>query len=153
VPISESTLYNASSDILGDPSDSGYAAALSSIKSSKGWYYDFTQPGEKGLAKTTIYAGILYATTYVPPSTSGTPTACGEPTEGTAYLHAVNLLDASGTLTSNSRTDDVGGGIPSELVVVIREDGVSGLIGTSGGASQPPVERELPRKPTYWYQE
>jgi type IV pilus assembly protein PilY1 len=158
--ITEADLHNADANALSDPSGSGYAAALSDIQSKKGWFINLKESsaptwiGEKVLARTTIFAGVLYATTYVPPQSGGTPTVCGAPAEGTARQYSLNLLNASGVYNSSgSRSGDIGGGIPSELVIVIREGGTSGLIGTSGGAklTQPP--KDLPQRRTYWYQE
>lgn len=158
--LTHAVLYNANTDTLRNTADSGYAAALTAIKNSKGWYIDLmksTTPnwiGEKVLARTTIFAGVLYVTTYTPPQTGGTPTACGSPAEGTANQYALNLLNASGVYNSSGdRSGEIGGGIPSELVIIIREGGTSGLIGTSGGAklTQPP--QNLPQHRTYWYQE
>jgi len=65
---------------------------------------------------------------------------CPPPAEGTARLYALNYLSGAGVTDLNGdgtidRYVSIGGGIPSEVVVVIREGGVSGLIGTSGGAS------------------
>jgi hypothetical protein len=36
-------------------------------------------------------------------------------------------------------------------VVVIREGGVTGLVGVSGGTATPPLDSELPRFNTFWY--
>lgn len=158
--ITETNLHDADANALSNTSGSGYAAALSDIQSKSGWFINLkdsatsTWIGEKVLARTTIFAGILYVTTYIPPQSGGTPTACGSPAEGQAMQYSLNLLNASGVYnTSGARSGVIGGGIPSELVIVIREGGTSGLIGTSGGAklTQPP--KDLPRHKTYWYQE
>ena len=156
--IIESGLYDASANTLGNSADPGFATALTNIKASKGWYVDLkksTTPqwiGEKSLAKTTIYAGVLYVTTFTPAQSSG-GAACSDPQEGTATEWALNLFDARGMLIGDVRTADVGYGIPSELVIVIRESGASGLIGTSGGAGLPAVPKTLPRYRTYWSQQ
>lgn len=152
-------LFDATSNELQDPSGSGYASALADIKSKKGWFVnleDSSSPnwiGEKALARPTIFGGQLFVTTFVPPQNTGVG-VCPVPTEGTARLYSMNYLNATAVdKTTNDRTQDLGGGIPSELVVVIREGGVSGLVGTSGGASQATVPSELPQYRTYWYQE
>ncbi len=153
-----SALFDATANVLANTSDTNYATALGSIQASKGWFIDLKSTaspywiGEKSLAKTTIFAGVLYVTTYVPPQTSGSSTSC-EPLEGTAYLFALDLLNGVGKLTGGARSEAVGGGIPSELVVVIRPGGTSALIGTSGGARQANVGGTLPRFKTYWKQE
>jgi type IV pilus assembly protein PilY1 len=151
-------LFDATSNVLQDPSGAGYPAALADIKSKKGWFIDLeesTSPnwiGEKVLARTTIFGGQLFVTTFVPPQNTGVG-VCPVPSEGVAKLFSMNYLDGTAVdKTTNSRTQNLGGGIPSELVVVIREGGVSGLVGTSGGASQATVPTELPQYRTYWYQ-
>ena len=151
-------LFDATSNVLQDPTGPGYPAALADIKAKKGWFIDLlesTSPnwiGEKVLARTTIFGGQLFVTTFVPPTNTGVG-VCPVPSEGIAKLYSMNYLDGTAVdKTTNSRTQDLGGGIPSELVVVIREGGVSGLVGTSGGASQATVPTELPQYRTYWYQ-
>ena len=158
--LADSNLYDATGNALQDTAGAGYAAALSAIQAAKGWYIDLktsTSPywfGEKGLAKTTVFGGILYATTYSPVTTA--VSACDTAAEGTGYLYAMNYLNgtAISDLDNNGsieRSISVGGGIPSEIVIVIREGGVTALVGTSGGAKTPKVDSTLPRYPTFWY--
>lgn len=160
--LTDTDLYDATGNALQDPNGVSYASALASIRAKKGWYIDLMESsspqwiGEKGLAKTTIFDGVLYATTFTPHQNTGVVVECPEPAEGTGKVYALNYLngtamqdlDKNGTL---DRSLTIGGGIPSELVIVIREGGVSTLIGTSGGASQPNIDATLPRYTTYWY--
>ena len=157
--LTESNLHNADANALSNTSGAGYAAALSDIQSKKGWFIHLKEAsptdwiGEKVLARTTIFAGVLYVNTYIPPQTGGTPTACGAPAEGSAKAYELNLLNASGVYnTSGDRSAVIGGGIPSELVIVIREGGTSTLIGTSSGAKSEKLPPQTPHR-TYWYQE
>ena len=91
--------------------------------------------GEKGLAKTVIFNGTLYATTYIPANDSTAVATCAA-AEGEGRYYAVNYLDGTpafdlngdGTTDTNDRSAVVGGGVPSEPVIVIREGGVSGLV-------------------------
>ncbi len=157
--ITEASMYDATSNVLANTSDTNYATALSSIQASKGWYIDLKTSaspywiGEKSLARTTIFGGVLYVTTYTPPQSGASTVACGTPAEGTATQFALDLLNGAGRLTGGARSEVIGGGIPSELVVVIRPGGTSALIGTSGGAKQTNVGSTLPRFKTYWKQE
>ncbi len=157
--ITEASMYDATSNVLANTSDTNYATALSNIQTSKGWYIDLKTSaspywiGEKSLARTTIFAGVLYVTTYTPPQSGASAVACSAPAEGTATEFALDLLNGAGRLSGGARSAVVGGGIPSELVVVIRPGGASGLIGTSSGASTPDVGEVLPRFKTYWKQE
>lgn len=155
---STSVLFDATDNVLQDTAGAGYAAALADIQSKEGWFVDLketTSPtwiGEKVLARTTIFGGQLFVTTFVPSQNSAS-VVCPTPSEGTAKLYSMNYLNGTAVDSSGDRTQELGGGIPSELVVVIREGGVSGLVGTSGGASQATVPSELPQYRTYWYQE
>ncbi|MBI3546353.1 MAG: VWA domain-containing protein [Gammaproteobacteria bacterium] len=146
--LTEGDLYNSTSNDLEDPSSAGYAAALTALKSAKGWFVELkntTTPnwvGEKGLAEITVFSGVLYATTYIPPSVGPvTPGTCPPPAEGSARLYGLNYLSGAGIVDLNNsgsgidRFVDVGGGIPSGVVIVIREGGTTGLVGTSGGGA------------------
>jgi len=115
--------------------------------------------GEKGLAEITVFNGVLYATTYTPPSGGVVvPGVCPPPAEGTARLYGLNYLTGAGYADLDGDGDvdrfiGIGGGIPSGLVIVIREGGASGIVGTSGGAKNPGIKSPLPRRPTFWYDE
>jgi type IV pilus assembly protein PilY1 len=145
------------------------------IKDLDGWYIDIkemgaTAPtgapttwpwvGEKALAKAVIFDGALYITTYTPASNLTALDTCSA-TEGSAKLYALNYLSGAaqfdynkdGQITTADRSMNLGGGIPSELITVIREGGTSALVGTSGGAAQPEVKSDTPRFTTFWYEE
>lgn len=170
-PLDESDLYDATGNALQDRSSAGYDAALDAIKDKTGWYVDLTESGsataddpasfpwigEKGLARPVIFDGVLFVTTFVPTPDDGSQSKskCGPLAEGVGRVFAFNYLDATAAFDldgddSLDRYTEVGGGIPSETVVVIREGGVSTLVGTSGGAASPDVELNLPRYQTYW---
>jgi hypothetical protein len=81
-----------------------------------------------------------------------------EPNEGLGRVYGLNYLDAKIAIDldgdgSRERSIDLGGGIPSELVTVIREDGTTGLVGSSGGAAKVEVEDVAGQERTFWYQE
>jgi len=159
---------------LQDPAAAGYAADLATIRAKKGWYIDLketvaatvpplTSPsttywvGEKGLAKPVIFDGVIYVTTYTPANDATAVITCAS-TEGLGKIYGLGLYNATAVIDFDGdgtadRSKNVGGGIPSELVTVIREGGVTGLVGTSGGAASPNIGEELPRGKTYWYEE
>jgi len=172
--ITEAQLYQATSNALQDPEDSGFDAAVDAARAKTGWYIDLKEPtaqttaeglttnwvGEKGLATPVIFDDIIFQTTYVPASDVTAQVTCSK-TEGEARLYALNLLtaasaidfDESGSLETSDRYTTVGGGIPSELVVVIREGGVTGLVGVSGGTATPNIGGgQSPVGRTYWWQ-
>ena len=59
--------------------------------------------------------------------------------------------DGTSTLDKSDRTLTLGSGIPSQAVPVFQEEGVTLLIGTSGGAAAVDPEISLPRERTYWF--
>jgi len=168
IPISEYDMYDTTVNMIGSLSQ---ADINSNVKNSKGWYINLVEPsavtlmngesstsaGEKVLAKTLVFDGVLYVTTFVP-ANQDTVTAACTPNEGEARAYALNYLtgdavyDQDGDNTPD-RSAVIGGGIPSEVVIVIRDGGVTGLVGTSGGAAGVTVGGSLPRYKTYWYDE
>jgi type IV pilus assembly protein PilY1 len=151
--------------------------ATTALKASKGWFIDLLEPtaitvnltgatpatlttrwvGEKALAKPVIFDHVLYVTTYTPANAVTSTITCSA-NEGLGKIYALNLLNATATVDLNGdgtldRVSNVGGGIPSELVTVIRQDGVTGLVGTSGGAASPNIGGTLPRGKSFWYQQ
>lgn len=171
--ITETTtdLYDATANNLGTFTDAALDSEKTIIKGKKGFYIDLKESssltlpnglttiwvGEKGLAKTVIFGGVLYATTYVPANDLTAVQTCAA-AEGQGRVYAINYL--SGTpvfdLTGDStldRSKNAGGGIPSEPVIVIREGGVTGLVGTSGGAASVNAKSTGNKYRTYWYDE
>lgn len=164
--ITESLLYDATANNLGTFTGSALQNEIDNeVKTKKGWYIrlkETTSPnwiGEKGLAKATIFEGKILFTTFTPTSTSSTASAgtCAPLSEGVGKLYALDYLNATAAFDLDGdgtpdRSTEVGKGIPSETVVVIREDGASTLVGTSGGAARPDIELDMPRYNTFWYQ-
>lgn len=151
--IHDKDLFDATSNPLQNE-----GADTSSIKLKKGWYIDLVDGngkwiGEKGLAKTGIFAGQLMVTTFTPANETSAAEKC-KPNEGDATTYFLNVLngaavtdfDGDGTL---DRKLDVGGGIPSEVITIIRPGGVSKLIGPANPPVPPPPP---PRTKTYWSQ-
>jgi Tfp pilus tip-associated adhesin PilY1 len=93
-----------------------------------GWYINLPGTGEKVLAEPTVFGGILYFTTYTPPS-SGDP--CSQ--AGTATLYGLQyvtgagfLIDAGGSGGSSGgpiRTMRIGTGIPTAPVLSFKPGG------------------------------
>lgn len=135
------------------------AIEASGIQTSKGWYIDLKDGsnwvGEKSLARTSVFAGTLYVTAFTPASAATGQTTCAA-NEGLGTGYAINILngaasfdlDGSGTTTTADRKTNVGGGIPSEVVTVIREGGTTTLTGTKSGDDV----SDLNRLKTYWFQ-
>ncbi len=151
--ITNTGLINATSEVL-DTSDA--------TRQADGWYYDFTEAGftgEKVLSAATAIAGGVIFTTFRPGNN-----ALVDPCEGTignSTAYNFNILsanafldwDGSGDIDIQDRSISLGGGIPSEVVPVFTQEGVVGIVGIEGGASQLGVLSGLPRFRTYWYEE
>jgi len=78
-----------------------------------GWYINLTGAGEKCLSEASVFAGIVYFTTYTPAGTGGDP--CNQ--AGTAKLYAVSFIEGAGSLTGNARSMTLGVGIPTAPVL------------------------------------
>jgi len=169
--ITDSLLYDATSNTLGTLTGTALTTEINTnFKSKKGWFIDLkelaaitlpnglpptTWVGEKGLAKTTIFEGILNVTTFTP-SNDTTATATCAASEGLAKVYALNFLDGTPGLDLNGdgvvdRSVAIGGGIPSEVVVVVRPGGSTGLVNVSGGSTQVPIGQSGGPQKSYWH--
>lgn len=172
-PLSEIDLYDATVDTLASSSNTGYTAALADLKAKKGWFIDLkrqsaiTVPnglstvwvGEKVLARTTLLEGVLAVTTFTPANDTNAATSC-QASEGIATEYKVNVLNAAAVEDftgdgTKERSQQIGGGIPSEVVIVFRPDGTTGLINV-GGKGAPPKGTKPPQTNfidrVYWFE-
>lgn len=100
----------------------------------QGWFINLTGDGEKMLAEPTVFGGVVYFTTYTPPSASD-PCAQG----GTASLYGVDYITGAGALdtggTDPVRSTNIGTGIPSAPVISMRpgNDGTPDMYVTASG--------------------
>lgn len=160
-PLTTANLYDASSNAL---QGGGAQSEIDSLTASTGWYFDLKESdgswiGEKGLSKPVTLNGIMFFTTFIPTQSGAAATACSG-SEGTGRVFAVNVYNASavldfndsGSLSTADRFQTLGGGIPSEVVPVFQEEGVTILVGTSAGARSVQTGIGLPRERTFWYQ-
>ncbi|MGA2780384.1 MAG: hypothetical protein ABSF13_00520 [Smithella sp.] len=91
-----------------------------------GWYITLGGGGEKMLAAPVIYDQKVYFTTYTP---STVP--CDQ--NGVAKLYVVNYLTGAGQLTNGARSETIGVGIPSGVVISTNPDtgGYNAYVSTS----------------------
>lgn len=142
------------------------ASALDSTDASHlaadGWFYDFTTAGsaaEKVLSAPTTTSGIVVFTTFKPSTVSLADPCQGGVGDASAYnldILSANAgldWDGDGDIDLADRVLALGGGIPSDVVPVFTEEGVVGIVGIEGGASQLGVLSGLPRYRTYWYED
>lgn len=168
--LTDANLYDATANNLGTLTGQALQDEIdNNVKTKQGWYFDLKEAnnvtltnglttkwvGEKVLAKTLVYNGVLFFTTFVPANDSTAQNTC-QANEGEGRFYEVNLL--SGTPMYDLDGDNAldrfgvaGGGIPSEVIIVIRDGGVTGLVGTSGGAKQVSPGGGTNRYKTYWY--
>jgi type IV pilus assembly protein PilY1 len=151
--ITNAGLIDATMSIL-DTSDA--------TKQSDGWYYDFHSTGntgEKVLSAPNATAGGVTFTTFRPGAATVTNPCEGTLGNATAYNFSIlngNAFldwDTDGDIDLADRAMALGGGIPSDVVPVFTKEGVIGIVGIEGGASQLGVLAGLPRFRTYWYEE
>ncbi|MDH3513270.1 MAG: hypothetical protein OEM83_00140 [Gammaproteobacteria bacterium] len=170
--LTDNDLYDATANRLGTLTGAALQNEIdNNVKTKTGWYFDLKEAtnvtltnglttrwvGEKVLAKTLVYNGVLFFTTFIPANDSTAQNTC-QANEGEGRYYEVNLLtgapmydlDSDGNL---DRFGVAGGGIPSEVIIVIRDGGVTGLVGTSGGAKQVSPGGGTNRYKTYWYEE
>jgi len=124
--------------------------------SKHGWYINLAGSGEKILADSTIFGGVVYFTSYFPPS-GGNP--CNQ--AGTGSLYGVNFTtgagviterDAGGTLTGSLvRSMTIGTGIPTAPVISFKPSGTYAAgasiadlyVTVSGGAGMTAATRRV----------
>lgn len=171
-PITDSStdMYDATSNAFATATGTALDALIATLKTKKGWYIDLYEPtavtvpngltttwiGEKVLARTAIFNGVVYITTFTPANDTNALTTCSA-NEGVAKQYALNVFTAVGEGDfdrdgDKERSSPVGGGIPSEVVIIFRPDGTSGLIGTSGGAASAGGNFTDAPKRTYWFE-
>jgi type IV pilus assembly protein PilY1 len=152
---SSTVMYDATADLLSTLTGAALQTEINKMKTSKGWYIDLrsaaalTVPnglttqwiGEKVLAKATVLDGILYMTSFTPANDTNATTGC-DANAGVATEYVIDAVSSKGALatpTGTARSTVVGGGIPSEVVIIFRPDGTSGVI-SGGGKGGAPVE-------------
>ncbi|BAV33244.1 hypothetical protein SCL_0927 [Sulfuricaulis limicola] len=170
--ITHSVMYDATSNNLGTMTGATLQTEINTnVKNSKGWFFDLKElsavalnnglttqwVGEKVLAKPVIFDGVLFFTTFIPANVSTAQNTC-QANEGEGRYYEVNYLTGSPVynLAGDSTLDRyafAGGGIPSEVIIVIRDGGVTGLVGTSGGAKQVDPGSGSNRYKTFWWDE
>ncbi|MCP4552170.1 MAG: hypothetical protein GY834_09070, partial [Bacteroidetes bacterium] len=117
-----------------------------SSRSNRGWYIKLEGLGEKCLSTPIVYAGVVYFTTYTPPSGSGNDPCGTSLIGGIAQLYALDyktggpvydfggdrIIDPGEKLTKTDRaytlkTQNIT--IPPDFVIIITEDGAKGFVG------------------------
>ncbi len=83
-----------------------------SDNSKNGWFINLSGAGEKVIAESAVFGGVVYFTTYTPKQGGN---LCNQ--AGDAKLYAVNYMSGSGILGSGSRSMYLGVGIATAPVL------------------------------------
>ncbi len=159
--ILSSSLVDLTSDTLQDSSAStaAKAAVTAALDTGAGWRIDMEHSGEKVVSSPVVFDKVVYFTTFTPSAVSGSGDKCSSNTaSGTARLYAMDYKtgvsvvdwDNDDTLEKSDRSVVIGGGIPSEPVVVVTESGVQLMIGTQGGVKTIDLEYDNDFCRYYW---
>ncbi len=106
----ESSLYNATNNLVQSGTNDEQEAANSALLSQTGgWLINLNSNGEKVLSRALVFNGRLFFNTYEPRAASDT---C-KPSVGLNRAYAVNLLDAT-PVTTTRYVSTTGGALPSD---------------------------------------
>jgi type IV pilus assembly protein PilY1 len=102
LPVTTSSLYNASADLIQVGTAAEKVAAKAALGAASGWYVNLAAAsGEKSLATSRTILGTVYFTTFSPGGSALNASQC-VPAAGTGRLYAVNIFDATATLDFDS---------------------------------------------------
>lgn len=101
IKMTESDLYDATDNEIGEGDDAEKSAALAELEDADGWYITLENGGEKVLSTPLTYDGVTYFTTYEPSAnTVGCVAAAG-----VSRLYAVNSANATPALNLDNSSD------------------------------------------------
>jgi type IV pilus assembly protein PilY1 len=158
LPLTETNLVDVTQDFLqSNATQADKTNFLNSLRTKSGWYIRLNQspgesqnPGEKCDGAAVVFGGAVYFTTFTP-STSSSVCTLGTG-QGNVYIlqyqtgNAMFNLGISNDLgesqstpklTVNDRSMNVGGGIPSGIVLSITGGTVIAYGGVAGGVFSP----------------
>jgi type IV pilus assembly protein PilY1 len=139
-----SDLYNATSNVIQQGSDTAKVQAMQELKDKKGLYIDLVESsgtfiGEKGLASPVVIGGKVFFTTYVPPQDVGNVSGCSVSGDGTSRLYALDMLtggaaynyskSGSPNYTQADRSKQLRQGVTSDLVPMFLQGDTGGRVG------------------------
>jgi Tfp pilus tip-associated adhesin PilY1 len=109
--------------------------------------HTITNPvGEKMISDPALFGGMLMFPTYLPQQ--GSDTACGQ--AGNSFVYKINYLTGSGMVDGGGRTDYLGVGVGSAVLVSYRPGyGAADIYATaSGGAGTSTLTQQLGEAPS-----
>ncbi len=159
--LTESNLVDVTLDKLQDPSVPQVEKdnILNTLSTQSGWFIKLNQNlGEKCLANSVIFYGVIYYTTFVPDLK---PADICYISSGSGRLYALKYttgnavfnLDGIGTLSDLTRADrssSIGVSIPSGVIVTFVGGMTMAYGGVGGGVYRPPVPATRILFPVSW---
>lgn len=173
VPLDDDDLADVTDNLLILGTESERAATRLALQTKKGWYIRLENPGEKITASVTVFAGVVYFTTYTPEAGGSDPLdpCAGASGRGEARLYAVNYLTGGAVydwsdevevtgdptheqvpLGKKDRSKLIGTSIPSAPVIAILPGGAKLYIGVEGGVTKEDPSAVTDVNPYYWRQ-
>ncbi|NOY63548.1 MAG: VWA domain-containing protein [Gammaproteobacteria bacterium] len=125
--LTESDLYDATDNLIGEGTTSEKATAITTLLSKEGWYIKFARGGEKVLAESVTINNQVIFTTFEPGASVSTCTTA----QGVGRVYVVSVFDATPTLDMDNDGDKQKddrettlkrGGIPPEAVALFPEN-------------------------------
>jgi type IV pilus assembly protein PilY1 len=160
-PLMASDLVNVTANLIQDGTEQEKADTQSALDSQDGWYVTLDEnTGEKVLAPSIVYFGVVYLTTFTPTAGSeADPCYVGE---GTARIYALdyktaaaelNFDTSSPELTKSDRSQLIGTAIPSGMVIALVGGQGVNFLGVGGGIVSTEMIHPEALTRTYWKQE
>ncbi len=130
-----------------------------SLDTKSGWWFNLPNTGEKVVSSPIIYDKAVWFTTFTPSNdTSDTTDRCSTSSgAGTGRLYAVNYKTGSAIFDLNDdgtkeRSLNIGGGIPSDPVVIVTKKGSYIAVGRQEGVEITTSRSDQLINPYYWLQ-
>jgi type IV pilus assembly protein PilY1 len=171
--LTESNLVDVTDDLIQLGTAEQKDLVRGELESRKGWYIRLENQGEKVTSTPTVFAGVVYFTTYTPNQEGGSreDDPCAAPTaSGVARLYAVDYLtgtsvyDYSGEVEIDQETGEaaelgkldrskvIGTSIPSAPTIAVLESGPKIFTGVEGGVAQEEPVATTDMNIYYWRQ-
>ncbi len=157
-PFTEADLVDVTANLIQDGTDLEKANTRDALDSHDGWYVELNEnTGEKVLAPSIVYFGVVYLTTFTP--TRGVTTDPCYVGEGTARLYALDYKTAAAVLDFDTTSDElektdrskiIGTAIPSGMVIAIIQGKGSSYIGVGGGIATSDMVNPAALSRIYW---
>jgi len=162
--LTENDLVDVTSDLLQNPNTTSAqrTSILNELEMKNGWYIKLDEnPGEKSLASSVVFYGVVYYTTFTPTFGSGTDICFVG--EGTSRLYALKYQTGNAVFNFDL-TNDVGGivikredrskiigtAIPSGLIITFTKGVAAAYVGVGEGVFKAPVQSSKSIVPINW---